>query len=397
MRVLVGWDCEDEAELLRLYLNVDDTEVVVETCWEQFLEQAAARNDFDAYLITTNSPDTETAYQAFRKLKEYSADHPIIGAASQEDVYRIARFLTSGMRNYLIRDDNKDYMFLIHSALQSAMEAVRAERERVIAAKLRQEIDSVRKLQESIIPRLLDVPSGYQIAGRYESSEISVFGGHPVTMAGGDYYNALTLPDGNIALLVGDASGHGMKACMSIMTLHTLIQMFPSKRYRNPAVFVHDINESLCRQAVVNDDGGFITLLYGILNPKKSTFEWAAAGHPLPILQNLIDNTLSEQGNVAAVGMPLGIWESAEYKSQKITLPKQSRLILYTDGLAEAFSNGSAERHVEFGTDGIKRIMQAAQKANLDQTIESLFQASHDHTDGVGRHDDTSVLMVQKD
>jgi len=396
MRVLVGWDDTEEAELLSLYLNVDDTDVVVETCWDRFLEQAQTGGNWDAFLIQTSSPDSDTAFHYFQELRKVSADHPIVGAANQEDVYRIARFLTSGMRSYVLRDPNKDYMFLLHSALQSGLDAVRAERERMIAIKLRQEVDAVRKLQESIIPRLLNVPEGYAITGRYESSEISVMGGLPVTMAGGDYYNALSLPDGTIALLVGDASGHGMKACMSIMTLHTLIQMFPSKRYRDPAVFVRDINDNLCRQAVVNDDGGFITLLYGILDPKENTFEWAAAGHPLPIIQCLKSGEIEERGSTDFVGMPLGIWEEAEYESQKIDLPEACRMALYTDGLAEAFDDGQ-KTLAEFGVSGIMRIMCETSDRTLDDTLAALFDASHAHTRGQGRHDDTSVLLVQRD
>ncbi|MEZ5949834.1 MAG: hypothetical protein R3C12_11585 [Planctomycetaceae bacterium] len=73
---------------------------------------------------------------------------------------------------------------MLHAALTAAIDGVRAERERLIAEKLRQEVDSVRKLQESIIPRLLQMPVGYAILGRYESSEMRVLGGQPVTMAG---------------------------------------------------------------------------------------------------------------------------------------------------------------------------------------------------------------------
>ncbi|MBL4885051.1 MAG: SpoIIE family protein phosphatase [Planctomycetaceae bacterium] len=399
MRVLVGWDVQEEADLLELYLNVDGDEVVIKTDWDEFLEAANAVPPWDVYLINTSSPDTDSAFKAFQKLKEISADHPVVGAALQSDVYRIAKFLTAGLRSYIIRDENKDYMFLLHAALSSAIEAVRAERERMISAKLRQEIDSVRKLQESIIPRLVDMPAGYDIKGRYESSEISVYGGQPVTMAGGDYYNALVMPDGNIALIVGDASGHGMKACVSIMTLHTLIQMFPSKGYRKTSAFVKQINENLSKQTIVNDDGGFITLLYGVLNPKKHTFEWSSAGHPLPILQNFADGSIGEKGDNDLIGMPLGIWEEAEYTSQKITLPPSSRLLLYTDGLAEAFNDEGKEgqKHVEFGTKGIIDILKETANDSPASTVDSLFSASHAFTKGVGRHDDTSMLIVHRE
>jgi serine phosphatase RsbU (regulator of sigma subunit) len=147
-----------------------------------------------------------------------------VAASQPGDVYRLATYLTSGLRSYLIRDANGDFMFLIHAVIVGAVKQVEADRERLVAEKLRREIDSVRQLQESIIPQQISCPENYSIAARYESSQIRVIGGQPVTMAGGDYYDAFTLPDDSVIVLVGDASGHGMKACMSIMTMHTIIR-----------------------------------------------------------------------------------------------------------------------------------------------------------------------------
>ena len=394
MRILVGWDDAAEIDLLQMYLNLDDNTVQVLTEPEEFLAQAQSEA-WDVYLISATWPDAEQAFAVFQRLRACCPDPPIVAATNPADVYRLARYLTAGLRSYVIRDANKDYLFLLQASLAAAVDAVRAEQERLIAEKLRQEIDSVRKLQESIIPRLLHMPAGYQLQGRYESGELRVYGGQPVTMAGGDYYNALSLPDGNIALIVGDASGHGMKACMSIMTLHTLIQMLPTHDYRDTARFVHEINQNMCRQTIVNDDGGFITLLYGVLNPHQHTFEWSAAGHPLPILHQYTRDDITIQGEEDAVGMPLGVWEEAEYQAQKITLPESSRLLLYTDGLAEAF-NETAGVHHEFGLTGIRDVLKQTATATPEETVAALFHESHTFTADLGRHDDTSVLLVHR-
>ena len=163
--------------------------------------------------------------------------------------------MANGMKAYVIRDASGDYMFMLQAILDSTIEAVRAAHNEELAQKLREEVESVRKLQQSVIPKRVDAPEGYEIIGRYEPSQIRVLGGQPVTMAGGDYYDVFRLPDDNVVLLVGDASEHGMKAAMSIMTMHTLVRMIRTHEYRDTAHFVEEINKQLCEQSIVSDRG----------------------------------------------------------------------------------------------------------------------------------------------
>src|SRR4029079_799686 len=130
-------------------------------------------------------------------------------------------------------------------------------------------------------------PAGYHMCARYEPSQIRVLGGRPVTMAGGDYYDVFRLDRNNMVLLVGDASGHGMKAAMSIMVMHTLVRMIRTHRYQNTAAFVQEINNQLCQHSVVNEEGGFITLCYGLLQLDTNELQWTSAGHPIPLVQDL--------------------------------------------------------------------------------------------------------------
>jgi len=393
MRILIGWDDPEQCELISLYLGVAENEVVLCATPEEFLTEGVAENDWDIILMAITSPDPQTAFEHFEQIRQAHLDTPIVGACPGQDTFQLARFLTAGMRAYIIRDEGGDFLFLLEMTLKSVVDSVRAERERFVAERLREEVESVRKLQESIIPSDLVSPDRYDVTARYESSQIRVFGGQPVTLAGGDYYDVFMLDDENLVLLVGDASGHGMKACMSIMTMHTLVGMIRTNRYLDTAAFVSDVNNRLCNQAIVNDDGGFITLLYGILNSRTNEFQWTSAGAPIPIVHELETNKIYELGTIDDGGLPLGIVPEVEYDVHTSIVPPDSRLLIFTDGLAEAFP-GEKEKFGEFGIPGIMQSLQGSRSNSLNSALENLFRDSNAFTDGSGRHDDTSVVLL---
>lgn len=398
MRILVGWDDSAQAELLKMYLSIDDNAVFITTDTNQFLTLAKSGQAWDIVLLTTSYPDHETAFSVFEQVRKAIPATPIVGACEQNDVYRLASYLTAGLRAYLIRDDNGDFLFLAQAILAGAVKQVHTERERIVSEQLRKEVESVRELQESMIPDDIETPDGFDIVGRYESSQIRVLGSQPVIMAGGDYYEAFTLPDNNIVTLIGDASGHGMKACMSIFTMHTLIRMIRFDDYYDAAKLVHHINSQLCRQSVVSNEGGFITMLYGVLNTETREYRWASAGHNTPLIHNLATDEITEiSDSPDCSGLPIGIFEEAEYTTQSAVLPPNSRLLVYTDGLVEAFPGGVRESHTEFGLDGVRNSLKETRTKSLMECLDGLFRDSYAFTKGAGRHDDTSVLLLEID
>lgn len=396
MRILVGWDDETQLELLKMYLTVDDNFVIATTKPEQLEAFVDSPQTFDVILMAASMPDFDTAFATFQHIVKTRPECPVVAACPQSDVYRLARFLTGGLRTYLVRDENGDFMFLAQAILDAAVKQVETERERLVSEQLRKEVESVRELQESIIPANIETPDGFSILARYESAQIRVIGSQPVTMAGGDYYEAFTLPDNRMVILIGDASGHGMKACMSIFTMHTLIRMIRFDEYLDAAKLVHHINHQLCKQSVVSGEGGFITMLYGVFDPTTRELTWASAGHQMPVLHDLSTGKIAEVANAEdASGLPIGIFEDAEYVSNSTIIPENSRLLLYTDGLIEAFPGNSRGDHVEFGMDGLERTMKETADKPLEHCLEKLFSESYAFTQGSGRHDDTSVLILE--
>jgi phosphoserine phosphatase RsbU/P len=394
MRILAVWDNLTEAELISMYLSVDGNDVTVSKTPEEFRAEIEGGHPADILLMPTGLPDLETSFELFELARERYPDAPIVGACPPEDVFLAVKFMANGMNAYITRDERGDYMFMLMTIMENALVAVRAAREKELTKKLRDEVESVRKLQESVLPKKLKVPSGYRICARYEPAPLRVVGGQPVAMAGGDYYDVFTLADGRVALLVGDATGHGMKSCLSIMTLHTLARMMRRQDYPDTATFTSEINIALCDQSVVTEKGGFITLVFAILNAEAHTLQWSAAGHQPPLLQDLSTGVIAPLAGQNAGGLPLAVDEDEAYTNYTCELPDHFRLLLYTDGLEEAFPEGDDKNH--FGVDGIIRTLAESQELSIEETLERLFVASDAYTQGSGRKDDTSVLLLER-
>ena len=395
MRILVAWDNPTEAELLSLFLATGENEAFIGTTAAE-VEAHAADGTWDVLFLAVTFPTTANeSFAFFERVQQSLPDMPIVLACRQTEMLHLPRFLTRGLRFYLVRDERGDFVFLVLSSLESAVAALRAEESRKLADKLREEMDGVRRLQESIIPKGLVPPPGYQIAARYEPAQMSVVGGQPVIMAGGDYYDLFCPDPHTLIIILGDAAGHGLKACMSIMTMHTLIRMFSGEMFRDTAKLVREVNERLCENSIVQSGGGFITLFYAAVDTAKHTMTWSSAGHPLAMLQSLRQGGITQIGSDDVVGLPLGISQGVEYSSNTVALPPSSRILLYTDGLTDAFPQGQTN-YTAFGVKGIEGVLSNSCDAEPERALANLFQASETFTAGSGRHDDTSAVIMDR-
>jgi serine phosphatase RsbU (regulator of sigma subunit)/CheY-like chemotaxis protein len=395
MRILIGWDDIAEAELIDTFLNVDENTAEVFTDGES-LKDAARRADFDTVLLDLTFPTEEAAFEVFESVRRKMPHVPVVGAWRPGEISQVAKFIKNGLHSFISRDENGDFIFLLTSIMEAAYLAVQAQRAQIVAEKLREEVEAVRQLQEAVLPRDLPMPEGYGIVARYEPSQIRVVGDRPVVMAGGDYYDVFNLENDEVIVVLGDAAGHGVKACMSIMTMHTLITMIRDRRFSDTSEFVGEVNRRLCKSAVVGaDQGGFITLLYCTLDAQRHRLEWTSAGHPMPLLQDLNTNEVRKLGSKEEGGLPLVIDEDWEYEKCEIEIPTNCRILLYTDGLDEAFPEDGDEED-QFGEKGIVNTLKATANIPIADALEQLFKDSHEATGGTGRHDDTSVVLLER-
>lgn len=395
MRILIGWDDPTELETILAFLNIGENMAEALPDADALISKVD-KEPCDAVLLALNFPSSDDCFALFKRLRESKPDLPIVGAWFQGELGHIAKFLLAGLHSYVLRDQSGEFIMLLSTVLEAAHAAVQARRVELLAEKLREEVDSVRQLQESVIPRNLPEAPGYTMAARYEPSEIRILGDRPVVMAGGDYYDVFRMREEEVVLLLGDAAGHGVKACLSIMTMHTLISMIRDHTQPTTAEFVGEVNRRLCQSSIVaGEQGGFITLLYATLDLQRHLLRWTSAGHPLPLLHDLSTNEVRQLGQASDGGLPLAVTDAWEYTTCESPLPPRCRVLFYTDGLEEAFPAGG-EKHEQFGLAGITATLQATGHLPLNEAMMELFAASNRCTEGAGRMDDTSIVLLER-
>ena len=100
-------------------------------------------------------------------------------------------------------------------------------------------------------------------------------------------------------------------------------------------------------------------------------------------------------GTPDQAGLPLVVSDDWSYPLCRSQIPPNCRVLLYTDGLEEAFPNDN-ERHRQFGITGIIATLQANRDQPLENVLEALFEDSNKATNGAGRMDDTSVMLLER-
>ncbi|MGI5242694.1 PP2C family protein-serine/threonine phosphatase [Dactylosporangium sp. CA-139066] len=191
---------------------------------------------------------------------------------------------------------------------------------------------------------------------------------------GGDWYHAQTLPEGLVALAVGDVAGHGLDAANGMAHLRFSLVAWLSIGLRDPGVLLGHMNR-LCVQLGLTG-----TAVVGVYDPPSRTLSWARGGHAPPLLTR--GGTASELP--PPTGLLLGAAGDAEYPVSAVALSAGDIVLFYTDGLVE-------RRFVDPAThlDAVKADLTAAAAADdpLDELRARLHRPSPD--------DDTCTLAVQ--
>ncbi len=238
---------------------------------------------------------------------------------------------------------------------------------------VRDELEVARELQASLLPREIPPLAGYRFAHSYRTAR----------EVGGDAYDVCRLPDGRLALMVCDATGHGMAAGLVMAIAHatigTALDIDPS-----PAAVAAMIHRALRRKRRRH---AFLTLFYALLDPATGRLTWVSAGHPFPLLRRA-DGTVEEIG---CGGLPLGASEIVIPPTGETQLDPGDLLILYTDGLPEA----TTESGTTFGYDRLTRLVQLGGPPAV--VHERISRAFAEHVTDEPLMDDMTLLAVGRD
>jgi serine phosphatase RsbU (regulator of sigma subunit) len=235
------------------------------------------------------------------------------------------------------------------------------------------QLDVARLVQQRFFPRTLPAHPSYRLAAK------SV----PCDATGGDYYDAFTLEDGRIVVLVADVSGHGLGPSLLMASCRSALRGL-SRSGLTPGLLVERLGQMLADELT---DGRFITLLYGVLDD-EGRFTYANCGHgPALITSNGKLEQLDSHRPPLGVNFGNPIPES----QSTLTLMPGDRLLLASDGLTEAM-NASGEY---LGLDGVEPVVRD-RAATSETVVARLQEALVRHCGGPSTTDDVTMLCVDR-
>jgi serine phosphatase RsbU (regulator of sigma subunit) len=265
-----------------------------------------------------------------------------------------------------------------HTALETlageaalVIENARLYRQAVENARLEQQMMIAADIQRALLPQPQHVGSGFELACA------SV----PCLAIGGDFFDYVDLPDGGFGFVLGDVSGKGLPAALLTAVVQGVFSIEASLGH-SPAQALAAVNGTLIRKAV---EGRFATIFYGALS-EGGRLTYTNAGHHSPIVLGTAGLRRLFSG-----GTIVGAFPDAQYEQDTTTLAPGDLVVVFSDGVTEAFSPEGEE----FGDD---RLIECV-RANADRTpvalLDRIMEAVRRFMKDAVQNDDMTVVVLR--
>ncbi len=285
----------------------------------------------------------------------------------------------------------EDQQLLINMGQQLASvirinEMTKAE---VNRARLDAELETARHIQASLLPTAAPAPLGLEVMGSSESAY----------EFGGDYYDLVTLHDGQLRVVVGDVAGKGVQAAMVMAMAKSC---FFNQVRTNPDLptVMHAINTMIV-ETIDDKKHRKTSLIYAAIDPDQKTLRYTCAGHQPPHYYSAATGRVEELPIPGS--FPFGASKLAKY--QEVTVPLQTGdvLVFYTDGITEA-ENPDHEMfyRIDEGPDGaeivhdqLRTVLEASHAESAHDIHRRILRAVSAWVDGGPQADDITLVVVK--
>ncbi len=261
---------------------------------------------------------------------------------------------------------------LENARLMSAMAEEIAQRER-----LNREVEIAREVQERLFPQTLPPILGIDYAGACR----------PALGVGGDYYDFLALPGGQLGIAIGDVSGKGIAAALMMASLQASLRGEATRAPENLAALVSNVNRLVYEASSSNR---YATFFYAQYNPADRRLTYVNAGHNPPMLFHC-SNGHWQVSRLEAGGTVVGLLESFPYEQASVTIEPDDVFIAFTDGISEAMNHSDEE----WGEEHLIATVEACAGLSPSETIARIMQAADTFVSGAKQHDDMTLVVLR--
>jgi len=261
---------------------------------------------------------------------------------------------------------------LENARLMSAIADEVAQRER-----LNREVEIAREVQERLFPQTLPPIAGVEYAGACR----------PALGVGGDYYDFLALPGGQLGIAIGDVSGKGIAAALTMASLQASLRGEATRAPEDLAALVSNVNRLVYEASSANR---YATFFYAQYNPATRQLTYVYVGHNPPMLFHGSDKEF-RLSRLETGGTVVGLLESFPYEQGSVKIEPGDMFLAFTDGISESM-NGADE---EWGEGPLIEAVKACSGLSPSETITRIMQAADTFVAGAKQHDDMTLVVLQ--
>lgn len=322
--ILIVEDNPASLEIMQVRLEASDYRVITATDGEEGLAKAQSSLP-DLILLDVMMPKMD-GLEVCRRLKNNDSlpFMPIIMVTAKTDTKDVIAGLEAGGDEYLTKPvDHGSLVARVKSMLR-----IKELHDTVIAqsTQLENQLKTASKIQTLFWPELPTPEGGIRT---WAVSQ-------PASYVGGDFYDAIILPDKSVLAYVADVSGKGVPAALIMAAVSTKIRAEASLQ-QNLNLILRAVNGSMYELA--STEGYFATVLLLKYWPRMRKIEMIRAGHINPVLVS--PTGVREISGLK--GVSLGVMEEVDYELAELVLEPGESLLLFSDGVTEA-ENASVEQ-----------------------------------------------------
>lgn len=249
------------------------------------------------------------------------------------------------------------------------------QREMVARERFEHEIQLARQIQRTFLPEKLPEFTEWDLAAIWRTA----------LQVGGDFYDIIELPDQKLGVLIADVSDKGIPAALFMALTRTLVRAVVLDTL-SPSEVMRRVNELIIPD---NREGMFVTAVYGVLSLDSGTFTYANAGHNPPVW--LCENP-RKCVSLYRTGPALGVIEGMEINEATVSLGFGDTLLLYTDGLTEAFSPNDET----FGVENLEKTITIARDISAHNLLNLLEIAVEKFMYPLQPADDLTMMAIHR-
>ena len=345
------------------------------------LQKLLETPDFDIILSDINMPEMDglTLLAKVNELKNPAMKCIMVSAYGDMDNIRSA--MNKGAFDFATKPiDLDDLSRTIEKAIEQVRYIRESQPEHNQLESIKNDLAIAGEIQQTILPRSFPpFPELTEVVDIYASMT-------PAKDVGGDFYDFFQIDDERIGLVIADVSGKGVPASLFMAVSRTLLRATALRGVSSAECLTY-ANKLLCKESL---DSMFVTVFYGIYHYKTGMMDYTNAGHNPPYL---LRGGRTVECLPVASNFVVGVFDDIEFESNTLTFGIGDTLLLYTDGVTEAFN----DKREQFSESNLQDILASMhESSSAKEVVTSVLQSVKTFSGDYPQSDDITLLSLQR-